>query len=335
MQTTRAGLRSWRGAASAAALLAVAVTSSQPSSAEPRQLASATGSAPGRYRTIDLGTLGGQSSVAAALNDRGAVVGRAQTADGTWHGFVWRHGTMKDLGLFSPTDINNRGEIVGTRDDAGGVYRWSHGTLTALGGRLRHAYAINDRGQVLASRGGDGGADVRVLWTRGTVRELPLDDVSDLNNRGQVAGGRITTTGFHASVWHRDKVTDLGAGAFDRSNAYRINESGWVIGWTFDAQQYQRGALWRHGRRTDLGTLGGNITRVAAINDRGVVLATSQVADGNLHPALWKRGKLTDLTAAGVSADGDFVDLNNRGEIAASIRPEFGTAHAIVYRPRR
>jgi uncharacterized membrane protein len=107
-----------------------------------------------------------------------------------------------------------------------------------------------------------------------------------------------------------------------------------VIGWTFSPQQYERGALWRHGRRTDLGTLGGNLTHAVAINDRGVVLAASQVADGNIHPALWKRGKLTDLTAAGISADGEVVDLNNRGEIAASIRPEFGTARAILYRPR-
>jgi probable HAF family extracellular repeat protein len=285
------------------------------------------------YRLIDLGTLGGESSFATAMNDRGAVVGRAQTADGAYHGFVWRDGAMADLGLFSPMDINNRGQIVGTRDDADGAYLWSRGTLLPLGS-LRFATAINDRGQVVGLRAVDGGLDVPALWSKGIVRTLPLDTVSDINNRSQISGGRaFGTAGFHASVWRRGSVTDLGAAAFDRSNTYRINDNGWVIGWTFSAQQFERGALWRHGIRTDLGTLGGESTHAVAINDRGVILAASQLSDGFVHPALWRRGVLTDLTTAGVQADADLADYNNRGEIAGSIRPVFGVAHAVVYRP--
>jgi len=287
------------------------------------------------YRALDLGTLGGESSVATAMNDRGAVVGRAQAADGTWHGFLWRGGAMLDLGLFSPRDINNHGQIVGTHDDGSGAYRWVQGTFSRLDG-MRYPVAVNGRGEVVGSVSVDNSGDVPGIWTPDAVRALPLASVSDINNRGQIAGGKaLATGGFHASVWHRGRLTDLGAAAFDRSNTYGINDRGWAIGWTYSADQFERGALWRHGRRTDLGTLGGNLTRAVAINDRGVILATSQVADGNLHPALWKRGVLTDLTAAGVSADGDVVDLNNRGEIVASIRPEFGIARAILYRPER
>ena len=286
------------------------------------------------YRLIDLGTLGGESSFATAMNDRGAVVGRAQTADGAYHGFVWRNGAMADLGLFSPMDINNRGQIVGTRDDVNGAYVWTRGTLTPLGGGLTFATAINDRGQVVGLRAVDGGLDVPALWSKGTVRTLPLNTVSDINNRSQISGGRASgTSGFHASVWQRGRVTDLGAAAFDRSNTYRINDNGWVIGWTFSVQQFERGALWRHGTRTDLGTLGGESTHAVAINDRGVILAASQLADGFVHPALWRRGVLTDLTTVGVQADVDLADYNNRGEIAGSIRPVFGVAHAVVYRP--
>jgi probable HAF family extracellular repeat protein len=285
-----------------------------------------------RYRLVDLGTLGGDSSFATAMNDRGAVVGRAQTADGSYHGFLWRRGRMTDLGLLSPADVNNRGQVVGTRDDVSGAFLWSRGRLTPLAG-LTFPTAVNDRGQVVGLRATDGGPDTPALWSRGAVRALPLDSVSDLNNRGQVAGGRLLGSGgFHASVWYRGRVTDLGAAAFDRSNTYRVNTKGWVIGWTFSAQQFERGALWRRGIRTDLGTLGGSLTHAVAINDRGVILVTSQVADGNVHPALWRRGILSDLAGSGVDVNGDVVDFNDRGQIAGSIRLE-GGAHAVIYRP--
>jgi probable HAF family extracellular repeat protein len=286
---------------------------------------------PASYRLIDLGTLGGDSSFTQAMNDRGAVVGRAQTADGRYHGFVWRAGTMTDLGLFSPWDINNRGQILGTLDDGSGVYLWSRGVLKPLNG-LSFPTAINDCGKVVGLTPVDGRPDRPALWSRGTVRALPLDSVSDINKRGQVSGGRLSGAGFHAAVWHRGRVTDLGAAAFDRGNSYRINDKGWVIGWVFSAQQAERGALWRHGVRTDLGTLGGEATHPVAINDHGVILVTSQIANGYVHPALWQHGKLTDLAGSGLDVNGDVTDFNNRGEIAGAIRLD-ETAHAVVYRP--
>jgi probable HAF family extracellular repeat protein len=285
-----------------------------------------------QYRMVDLGTLGGESSFATAMNDRGAVVGRAQTPDGTYHGFLWQKGAMVDLGAFSPRDVNNRGQVVGTRDDGGGAYLWRRGVLVPLRG-LSSPTALNDRGQVIGGRPVHHGPDVPALWTKGTVRTLPLDTVSDINNRGQIAGGRASASGgFHASVAFCGRVTDLGAEAFDRSNSYAINKRGWVIGWTFSADQFERGALWRRGGKTDLGTLGGRLTHPVAVNDRGAILATSQVSDGNLHPALWRRGVLTDLSSAGLGADDEVADINDRGEIAGSIRLVFGTAHAVVYR---
>jgi probable HAF family extracellular repeat protein len=294
------------------------------------------GPAAAGYRVVDLGTLGGDSSYATAMNDRGAVVGRSQVADGTYHGVLWRNGAMTDLGRLSPIDINNRGQIVGTLDDADGAYLWTKGTLVALGtldGSFTYPVAVSDRGQVVGMSSTADESTVPFLWSRGRMRQLPLNTVSDINNRGQVAGGLLPAAGgYHACVWRAGRITDLGAGAFDRSNTYRINDKGWVIGWIFSPEQYERGALWRNGTMTDVGTLGGNLTHLTAINDRGEILAMSQVPDGNVHPALWWRGVLTDLTAAGIGADTDLADLNNRGDIAASIRTEWGIAHAVVYR---
>ncbi|MFG1897288.1 hypothetical protein ACGFIP_25070 [Micromonospora zamorensis] len=99
-----------------AALLAAALTAAPTASAAPT---SAAAPVPG-YRPVEVGTLCGDSSSAVAMNDRGDVVGRAQAADGTYRGFLWRHGRMTDLAAFTPTDVNDRGRIVGYPTDGSG-----------------------------------------------------------------------------------------------------------------------------------------------------------------------------------------------------------------------
>jgi probable HAF family extracellular repeat protein len=65
----------------------------------------------------DLGTLGGKSSRARHINERGQVVGVSQTADGVWHHFVWTGGQMiplaPSLGDNAADDINDNGQIIG------------------------------------------------------------------------------------------------------------------------------------------------------------------------------------------------------------------------------
>ncbi len=71
------------------------------------------------YTITDLGTLGGWSSVALAVNRRGQVVGSADTSQGVRHAYVWQRGMMTDLGtlpgdaMSEAWDINNSGLIVG------------------------------------------------------------------------------------------------------------------------------------------------------------------------------------------------------------------------------
>jgi probable HAF family extracellular repeat protein len=68
----------------------------------------------------DLGTLGGSSSHALAVNDSGVVVGQSQTANGQFHAFRYDPavGAMEDLGTLGGTSsiatgINDLGDIVG------------------------------------------------------------------------------------------------------------------------------------------------------------------------------------------------------------------------------
>lgn len=114
-------------------------------------------------RAIDLGTLGGQSSEASGINDRGQIVGSAQTWDGETHAFLWQSGRMRALdswcnGTSFASGINDRGQIVGMRRGAQGhAFLYSDGSFYRLDDllldrnhwELRAAMGINNRGQIV------------------------------------------------------------------------------------------------------------------------------------------------------------------------------------------
>ena len=65
----------------------------------------------------DLGTLGGETSTAFDINDRGEIVGSSITASGLSRAFLYRDGTMVELPVPGETStalaINGRGQVVG------------------------------------------------------------------------------------------------------------------------------------------------------------------------------------------------------------------------------
>ena len=115
---------------------------------------------------IDLGTLGGSSSWAGAVNASGQVVGVSTTAgdDATYHAFVWtREGGMIDLGTLSggyswASAMNDRGQVVGGSypvSQPGHAFSWTHEggmiDLGTLGGSYSWAEAVNGSGVVVGS----------------------------------------------------------------------------------------------------------------------------------------------------------------------------------------
>jgi probable HAF family extracellular repeat protein len=76
----------------------------------------------------DLGSLGGTMSGACGINNRGQVVGSAETYDYCQHAFLWQNGTMTDLGTLpggwssSACGINNLGQVVGESLTADGLW---------------------------------------------------------------------------------------------------------------------------------------------------------------------------------------------------------------------
>ena len=131
----------------------------------------------------DLGSPRGKVAKAAALNDRGQVVGSIVTSAGYEHASLWQNGAMRDLGTLGgkltysyANAVNQQGQIIGQCYGASGslqrAFVWQNGVMSdlTLGGPYSNAVAINERGQIIGrstTRNGDRHA---VLWTlrRGT-----------------------------------------------------------------------------------------------------------------------------------------------------------------------
>jgi len=170
----------------------------------------------GLYRATILPSLGGNLTVATALNDRGQVVGYSEAADGACHLFLWdREGGIRDLGPAIRTlfYINDAGQIAGTTRDRNGnelAFIW------------------------------DRACGVRMLGTLGGAESV----VRGLNNRGQAVGWSRTAAGLkHAFVWGETTgMRDLGTPEGDGGEARAINDNGQIVG--VSDEEAGRPALW-------------------------------------------------------------------------------------------
>jgi probable HAF family extracellular repeat protein len=162
---------------------------------------------------IDLGTLGGRSSVAMAINDAGVVVGWADTPTGP-HAFRYSDGVMTDLGTLggatsAALGINSAGMIVGAADRADGS---------------RHAFLVT--GSTMIDLGTLGGTS---------------SEARAVDDAGQVVGWSLTNTGQRAFVFNDGAMHDLNGylaapllggspfGFYLMQNARGINASGQIV----------------------------------------------------------------------------------------------------------
>lgn len=314
----------------------------------------------GKFVLIDLGTLGGKTSEARSVNEKGQVVGVSENASGLKRAFLWDLGEMQEISADEALDINHDGVVVGLIKQGSSIFgdpktqafRWSEiaGIETDLLPRINvgltpkqltgHARAINDRGDIAMIGEGiamyavarDAGGDCRDLGHLGGMVSIPYD----INDRGEVCGySKIDRRTVHAFLYRGGTMLDLGSLGFE-SGAHSVNNAGEVVGASKDQLARMRAFHWKEGRMIDLGTLGGQTSNARAINDQSWIVGNAQTRDGKDHAFLYRDEKMHDLNDLIEDADGwvieDAYRISNRNQIAAVARRD-GLKRAVLLSP--
>jgi probable HAF family extracellular repeat protein len=241
------------------------------------------------YLLTGLGTLGGHQSYAGRINERGQIVGAAETGNGyEVNSFVFQNGQMTDLGFHGVEDINDHGVMAGRvelNDSYGHAFVFENGKLTILptpGPHGSQATAIDNEGRVV----GDSG--------------FP---------------GFVQTQAF---AYQRGQVVRLGSLGGDLSQAMNVNNNGQIVGFATTSGNASHAFLFDNGIMQDLGTLGGTSSLAYAINDHGQIVGQAELAGGGLHAFLYDGVAMTDLGTLGASSVAH--DINNQGQVVGHSR---------------
>lgn len=321
----------------------------------------------------DLGLLtGGSFSYAAAINDRGTVVG---TADGRGtvvslqpgidnlqcsnltQPFVWTHRTgMQGLGTVSMQPflapygcslafyggaINGSGQVVGNTTEVGTYqygFLWTHAAgMVLFGGTWPPTFVngISKTGKIIGQNNHSGSYIGHSTWWKDGVNLTSVSGGADL---GSLGGGADITT--YASA------------------ANGINDRGQIVGWSTIGPisgwigNPVHAVLWtKAGAIRDLGTLFGDTTSSASkINLFGQVVGSSgnTLYDVEVHPVapfevigrafIWsERSGMRDLNTLIPSGSGWALtiatDINVWGQIVGQ-GTRYGKPHGFLLTPR-
>ena len=213
------------------------------------------------------------------------------------------------LAHFTPYDMNNAGQVVGTRAYNAILYDGLQRVIGIPDAESAYAYGINDAGAITGvylSRS-DNFAHAFV-YQDGNLRDLGRDTAGyGINAQGDVVGVTNSATGTTGFVDRNGTLTELGnLGAGNYGQARGINAYGQIVGDSTlsaglpDAARHP--FLYSNGTLQDLGTLGQRDNNSAvAINDAGQIAGYSDATDGTTHAFLYEDGVMRDLGGFGTS----------------------------------
>jgi probable HAF family extracellular repeat protein len=268
----------------------------------------------GQYNVLTLHALPGSNTASPiALNDQGVVVGSSLTGpfniDSLPPGsaVVWQNGTVTDLpelpgdAASGAVDINNAGTIVGvssTSNNAGfHAVKWQNGIITQLpglpGAQDSAANAINNPGDIVGISGNH-----PVRWQNGVIQDLgvPPGFVSgqaiDINDQGQILIQAWTTNYDSARSFLLDQgvLKDLGSLGGTRTEAYRISNTGQIIGRATNSSERLRAVRWQATILQDITPSGAQDGEALGQNEAGLI-----VGEKDAIPTLWEGGHPYDL----------------------------------------
>jgi probable HAF family extracellular repeat protein len=308
------------------------------------------------HNLYDLGAFGGNTGFATAVNNKGQVAGYATNA------IPEDPDVASFMNGFLPA-----GQQVRAFVSDGGELR----DLGTLGGNDAAAQAINEKGQV----GGLSYTDTAIndttglptvhpfVWRKGKMQDVgslggtlstPASFASGpfgkfLNERGDLAG-TSTLPGdeiWHAFVWSKNQMTEIGTFGGDNSEAFFMSDSGQVLGRAeVSLDPFVRHAfLWKIGHMTDLGAPA-PCTRSSALamNSAGQIVGdTGACTDDPDDPYYFsvfyvEKGKpAADLNALITPPSEIHLEdagyINDLGEISGGGFSPDGTLHAVLLVP--
>lgn len=283
------------------------------------------------YTVTDIGVVDNSNdhvSGAAALNNGGVIVGQKTLPSGPDRAFLWRRGTVLDLGTLGGVEsgsasINANGQVVGVADTAAGpehAFSWEHGRmvdLLTLGGDSSEANHVNARGEIV-----------------GFSATSTLDPT-------QTTGPQESHAFFcdTAAICAAGGMKDLLTLGGPNSIAIGNNSKGVIVGWSqIDFNNGDFGlpdlhaVIWKDGDITLLEGLGGAITLAIGVNDQGTAVGQSFLA-GNptFHAVMWQPDRLTDLGTLPGDAASSANGINNHGEIVGTSFDGTFSPRAVVW----
>ena len=308
---------------------------------------------------LDLATpgLGGLNSIAYGVNDKGQVVGAAQTAVPNGEDFCGfnAYGDAKSSAACLPFVFQN------------GVMT----KLPTLGGPNGVAFSINNRSEAVGwaetiNKDPNAACGVLqfqpVLWGTTSTRTLstfpgdPDGVAASINDNGQVVGATGTCGDFstdsglylvekHAMLWEAGAAINLGnlggTGLLGGHHACAINNRGQVVGHsdlTGDTTFHTFLWTWETGMK-DIGTLAGDFASTAiGVNDPGVIVGVSLDSMFNPRGFVWQNGSMTDLNAMLTSNPRKMYlllasSINSSGEIVGLGVTSDGNLHGFLAMP--
>jgi len=246
----------------------------------------------------------------------------------------------KDAEFFYPVAINERGEVVAAVH-VGGQDWFSYPCVVKQGrceqifvpGRWADAIDINDDGHILGLSGNADTAELDAwIYRDGDVEILPLDvlglfDLKAINNSDQVLlAGSMYGYSWHPLLYSDGHLVELDGLSGWNHDVSVLTDTGWVLGYSKEADATYRGFRWKDGLAEYLSALG-TYSWGSRINESGDVFG---YIDG-CHPCVKTRaGQLRRVPAAQYpyapephAPVYESVDMNDLGELV------FGQAYRI------
>lgn len=289
-----------------------------------------------RYTVVDLGTLGGTSSLAGGISNTGWIEGYATLANGDSNAVLWRNGKIMDLGTLGGPNSDS-GWLPSNAGDVGGASET--GAIDP--------YAENYCGY------GDNLICVPFFWRNSTKKmtQLPLlggnnGYAAGVNDFDNVVGNSENTTmdptcagtsevfQFEPVFWSSGRIKQLTNFPGDPDGAaFAINDWGQVTGYSGNCTTAFHALLWQNGEAINLGTLGGAMGNTGiGINNYGQVSGVSDLpGDVYYHGFLWTWGVMTDLGTLSGDVSSDADGNNDWGQVVGGSYDAEGNSRAYIW----